>query len=103
MSCDKIITMAFASRAKLAVVAMQDWLDLKADARMNTPSTSSNNWAWRLKKGELDDRLSERILRKTKVYARYTKTIVDEIIEVEDPEDIQDEIVIEVVDATTEM
>ena len=101
--CDKIITMAFASHAKLAVVAMQDWLDLKADARMNTPSTSSNNWAWRLKKGELDDRLSERILRKTKVYARYTKTIVDEIIEVEDPEDIQDEIVIEVVDATTEM
>ena len=30
-------------------------------------------------------------------------SIVDEIIEVEDPEDIQDEIVIEVIDATTEM
>ncbi len=101
--CDKIITMAFASRAKLAMVAMQDWLDLDADARMNTPSTTSANWAWRLKKGELDERVSERILRKTKVYDRYTKTIVDEIIEVENPEDIEDEIVIEVVDANTEM
>lgn len=101
--CDKIITMAFASRAKLAMVAMQDWLDLDSDARMNTPSTISSNWAWRLKKGELDERVSERILRKTKVYDRYTKTIIDEIIEVENPDDITDEIVVEIVDANTEM
>ena len=85
------------------MVAMQDWLDLGSEARMNTPSTSSANWAWRLKKGELDDRLSERILRKTKVYARYTKTIIDEIIEVDNPEDIEDDVVIEIVDLNTEM
>ena len=101
--CDKIITMAFASKAKLAMVAMQDWLDLDSDARMNTPSTNGGNWSWRLKKGELDERVSERILRKTKVYARYTKTIIDEIIEVENPEDIQDDVVIEIVDLNTEM
>ena len=100
---DKIITMAFASKAKLAMVSMQDWLDIDADGRMNTPSTNSGNWSWRLKKGELDERVSERILRKTKVYARYTKTILDEIIEVDNPEDIQDEIVIEIVDLNTEM
>lgn len=98
--CDKIITMAFASRAKLAMVAMQDWLDLGADARMNTPSTVNANWTWRLKKGELDERVSERILRKTKVYDRYTRTIIDEIIEVDDPDEIEDEIVIEVMDAS---
>ena len=100
---DKIITMAFASKAKLAMVAMQDWLDLDSDARMNIPSTNGGNWSWRLKKGELDERVSERILRKTKVYARYTKTIVDEIIEVDNPDDIQDDVVIEVVDLNTEM
>ena len=100
---DKIITMAFASKAKLAMVSMQDWLDIDADGRMNTPSTNGGNWVWRLKKGELDERVSERILRKTKVYARYTKTIVDEIIEVDNPDDIQDDIVIEIVDLNTEM
>ena len=69
---------------------MQDWLDLDADGRMNTPSTTNANWAWRLKKDELTEDLSERILRKTKVYDRYTKTIIDEIIEVDNPEDIED-------------
>ena len=98
--CDKIITMAFASRAKLAMVAMQDWLDLGADARMNTPSTVNANWAWRLKKGELDERVSERILRKTKVYDRYTRTIIDDIIEVDNPDDIEDDVVIEIMDAS---
>ena len=97
--CDKIITLAFASKAKLAVVAMQDWLDLDADSRMNTPSTTNANWAWRLKKDELTEDLSERILRKTKVYDRYTKTIIDEIIEVDNPEDIEEDVVIEVVAA----
>lgn len=101
--CDKIITMAFASHAKLAVVPMQDWLDLDADARMNTPSTTQSNWGWRLKKGEIDERLSERILRKTKVYDRYTKTIIDEIIEVNNPDELEEDIVVEVMDLNTEM
>ena len=100
---DKIISLAFASKSKLAMVAMQDWLDLGPEGRMNRPSTNGGNWAWRLKKGELTDRVSERILRKTKVYNRYTKTIIDEIIEVDNPEDIEDDIVIEVVDLNTEM
>ena len=70
---------------------------------MNTPSTVNANWAWRLKKGELDERISERIMRKTKVYDRYTKTIIDEIVEVDNPDDIENDIVIQVVDAETEM
>ena len=101
--CDKIITMAFASPAKLAIVPMQDWLDLDGSARMNTPSTTNSNWSWRMEKGEIDDRLSERILRKTKVYNRYTKTIIDEIVEVDNPDDIMDDIVIEIVDRASEM
>lgn len=71
--CDKIITMAFSSRAKLAVVPMQDWLDLGEEGRMNTPSTNGGNWSWRMKKEELTDKLSERILRKTIIYNRCEK------------------------------
>lgn len=75
--CDKIISMAFSSRAQLAVVAMQDWLDLDETGRMNIPSTSNGNWSWRVKESELTDRLAERILRKTRVYNRCPKKIVE--------------------------
>ena len=51
-------------------------------------------------KGELDERVSERILRKTKVYDRYTRTIIDDIIEVDNPDDIEDDVVIEIMDAS---
>ncbi len=73
--CDKIITMAFSSRAKLAVVAMQDWLDLDEEGRMNTPSTTMGNWSWRLEEFDLTERLAERILHKTRLYNRCRKAV----------------------------
>ncbi len=85
--CDKVITMTFASRAKLAVVSMQDWLDLDAEARMNTPSTTGGNWAWRMGKDELTDRLAERILRKTRLYNRCPKADIPEPAEKYDTEE----------------
>ena len=68
--CDKLISLAYSTRAKLAIIPMQDWLDLGEEARMNAPSTTNGNWQWRLKKGWNKPDLSERILRKTKVYKR---------------------------------
>lgn len=47
-ACDAITRQAMASVARLAVLPMQDLLGLDAQARMNTPGTSSGNWAWRL-------------------------------------------------------
>ncbi len=41
------------SVASLAIAPMQDFLELGADARMNTPSTLGSNWQWRLRP-ELD-------------------------------------------------
>ena len=38
---------AFASVARLAVVPMQDLLDLPSSARMNRPGTTEDNWRWR--------------------------------------------------------
>jgi 4-alpha-glucanotransferase len=45
---DAMIRMAAASTADLAVITAQDALGLGGEARMNTPSTPSGNWTWRL-------------------------------------------------------
>ena len=44
-----LIEFAFRSIANLAIVPMQDYLELSnEEGRMNTPSTASGNWAWRI-------------------------------------------------------
>ena len=44
-----LIELAFRSRANLAVVTMQDYLDLtNKHGRMNIPSTGEGNWCWRI-------------------------------------------------------
>ena len=45
----KLIRFAYASRARLAIVPMQDLLGLDSRARMNTPGTVGLNWKWCLK------------------------------------------------------
>ena len=44
-----LIECALASVAKLAVIPMQDLLELGSEAKFNTPGTLDNNWSWRLK------------------------------------------------------
>ena len=39
------------SVAQLAVVPMQDLLELGSEARMNTPAVGAGNWAWRVPEG----------------------------------------------------
>jgi 4-alpha-glucanotransferase len=41
--------MAWASTARLAIVPVQDLLGKGEEARMNRPSTSQNNWIWRIR------------------------------------------------------
>lgn len=66
-----MIRTAYCSVADLAVIQMQDFLGLGSEARMNIPSTiGGGNWAWRLKGGELTDRLAKKILKYTKRYFR---------------------------------
>ncbi len=44
-----VIRIAFESKANLAVVQMQDYLELtNEEGRMNMPSTPSGNWGWRM-------------------------------------------------------
>lgn len=52
------------SKARLAMVPMQDLLALGADSRMNTPAlVSERNWSWRLDPACLTDSLSSELAR----------------------------------------
>jgi 4-alpha-glucanotransferase len=66
-----ILRAAIASVAETAIIPMQDWLGLGAGARINTPSTvGGNNWRWRLREGQLTDRLAAEIFEMTDMYGR---------------------------------
>ena len=58
------------SVAALAVIPMQDYLELGNEARINTPSTMGSNWQWRLVPGQLTDQLADRIRSLTELYQR---------------------------------
>lgn len=62
--------MALASVAETAVVPMQDWLNLGAEARVNIPSTPSGNWAWRMDPSYASGGLAERLREMTALYGR---------------------------------
>ncbi len=65
-----LIRGALSSVSDLAVICMQDYLKLGSEARMNTPSTQSGNWQWRVEKTALTDKLAEEIREMTELYGR---------------------------------
>ena len=58
------------SVADLFVAQMQDYLELGAEARTNTPGTLGNNWQWRMLPGQATPELAARIAAATKLYGR---------------------------------
>ena len=56
-----LIELALSSRARLALVPMQDVLGLGSEARMNTPGRAEGNWSWQLEPGRLTDELAARL------------------------------------------
>ena len=65
------IRTALASVSDLAMIQMQDVLDLGAEGRMNFPGTlSDSNWTWRVKDGIITPGLAEKLLKLTKIYGR---------------------------------
>ncbi len=47
--CQKLVACCFASIADFAIVPLQDLYNFGSDCRMNTPSTNTANWAWRMR------------------------------------------------------
>ncbi|MCM1125679.1 MAG: 4-alpha-glucanotransferase [Lachnospiraceae bacterium] len=70
----EFIRAALSSVADTAIIPMQDYLGLGKEARINIPSTLGNNWKWRMKKGQADDELAQKIYEMTKLYARIPKS-----------------------------
>ncbi|MEM5785879.1 MAG: 4-alpha-glucanotransferase [Syntrophobacteraceae bacterium] len=66
----ELIRFAMMSVANTAIIPMQDFLGLGPEARMNTPSTTFENWSWRVRAEQLTPALAESILELTKLYAR---------------------------------
>lgn len=58
------------SVATLFFAQMQDYLELGAEARINTPGTMSGNWCWRLQEGQLTSELARKISAVTRLYGR---------------------------------
>lgn len=70
-SAAAMVRFALSSVADLAILPVQDILGLGMEARMNTPSTTENNWAWRLAPGELTADHMNALAEKTAFFGRH--------------------------------
>lgn len=67
---DSLIKATLACVADTTIIPMQDYLHLGDEARMNIPSTTGDNWRWRLLKGEVNQKLTDKIKGFTNLYGR---------------------------------
>jgi 4-alpha-glucanotransferase len=58
------------TKACLAIIPLQDLLELGGEARMNTPGTADGNWRWRAKPGALGDLVAARFRKLVKETGR---------------------------------
>jgi 4-alpha-glucanotransferase len=56
-----LIRAAAGSVAEIAIVPMQDLLELGSEARMNTPAVPQGNWSWRVPEGNWKPQLAAQI------------------------------------------
>lgn len=61
---------AMSSVCDTCIITAQDILQLGSSARMNTPSTCSGNWQWRMKKDALSGELAKELKEMTLLYGR---------------------------------
>jgi 4-alpha-glucanotransferase len=65
-----LVRLAHASRARLAMVQLQDVLGLGSEARMNVPGRASGSWRWKLEPGELTAEHAARLRASTAAAGR---------------------------------
>ena len=66
----RMIKAAMATRGDTVILQMQDFLGLDNTARINVPSTSVDNWTWRIDYSCINDWLAEIIYKTTALYYR---------------------------------
>ncbi len=65
-----LIESAYASVAQMAVIPMQDVLELGGEHRMNTPGVAQGNWRWRFQWEQLDEDCAGRLAGLCERYGR---------------------------------
>lgn len=65
-----MIRAAYASVARMALVPLQDVLDLGSEARMNYPSQPDGNWEWRYAEGDLTFTHAQRLRKLAELFGR---------------------------------
>jgi len=65
-----MIRTAFATRSRIAIAPMQDYLGLGSEARINRPGTSRNNWRWRILDSQLSDAVCDNVARMVEAAGR---------------------------------
>jgi 4-alpha-glucanotransferase len=69
-----VIRAALASVSRLAIIPMQDLLDLPADAALNRPGTAEGNWQWRFTDGQLTGLVDEKLAALRHMIRLYDRT-----------------------------
>lgn len=67
---DQICRLTMQSVARLAIIPIQDILNLDETSRMNTPGSGGRSWQWRLQPGQLTDTVAQKLLKLTKMTGR---------------------------------
>jgi 4-alpha-glucanotransferase len=67
---EALTRLALSSTARIAIVPLQDVLDLDSDARINTPGAPEGNWAWRVREDQLDPARAECLAEMTTLFGR---------------------------------
>lgn len=67
---DQIMRLTLQSVARLAIMPVQDILNLDENHRMNTPGGSGRSWQWRLEPGQLTNEVAQRLLHLTRMTGR---------------------------------
>ena len=60
----------WASVADMAIIPMQDLLELDSDARLNMPSSLGTNWQWRATEEQITKELAKKIYKYAELYGR---------------------------------
>jgi len=65
-----LLRAVYSSSAKIAIIPIQDILNLDESARMNKPGDGTGNWKWRLTEDKLDSELIEWLKTEIELYNR---------------------------------
>lgn len=67
---DQMCRLTMQSVGRLAIMPVQDILNLDETNRMNTPGAGGRSWQWRLSPGQLTDDVAEKLLKLTQMTGR---------------------------------